>query len=83
VIKVIRKILKKTSTLKEYLGIRKIIYEDDVITILNYYDLVSIKKDLIVIKDLLIKGEELRVIYQDPVKIKIKGKIAEVIKNDK
>lgn len=79
----IKKILKKTSTLKEYLGIRKIIYEDDVITILNYYDLVSIKKDLIVIKDLLIKGEELRVIYQDPVKIKIKGKIAEVIKNDK
>ena len=79
----IKKILKKTSTLKEYLGIRKIIYEDDVITILNYYDLVSIKKDLITIKDLLIKGEELRVIYQDPVKIKIKGKIAEVIKNDK
>lgn len=79
----IKKILKKTSTLKEYLGIRKIIYEDDVITILNYYDLVSIKKDLITIKDLLIKGEELRVIYQDPVKIKIKGKIAEVIRNDK
>jgi hypothetical protein len=80
---VIKKILKKTSTLKEYLGIRKIIYEDDVITILNYYDLVSIKKDLITIKDLLIKGEELRVIYQDPVKIKIKGKIAEVTRNDK
>lgn len=79
----IKKILKKTSTLKEYLGIRKIIYEDDVITILNYYDLVSIKKDLITIKDLLIKGEELRVIYQDPVKIKIKGKIVEVIRNDK
>ena len=79
----IKKILKKTSTLKEYLGIRKIIYEDDVITILNYYDLVSIKKDLITIKDLLIKGEELRVIYQDPVKIKIKGKIAEVTRNDK
>lgn len=61
----------------------KIVYEDGVITISNYNDLISISDKLIEIKDLIIKGEKLRVIYQDPIQIKIKGKINEVINNDK
>ena len=79
----IKKVLKRTSIEKEYIGIRKIVYEDGVITISNYKDLISISDNLIDIKDLIIKGEKLRVIYQDPIQIKIKGKINEVINNDK
>ena len=79
----IKKVLKRTNIEKEYIGIRKIVYEDGVITISNYKDLISISDNLIDIKDLIIKGEKLRVIYQDPIQIKIKGKINEVINNDK
>lgn len=79
----IKKVLKRTNIEKEYLGIMKIVYEDGVITISNYNDLISISDKLIEIKDLIIKGEKLRVIYQDPIQIKIKGKINEVINNDK
>lgn len=76
------KILKKTKIEKEYLGIRKIVYEDGVVTVINYNDLISINSNLIDLKDLVIKGEELKVIYQDPVRIKLKGNIKEVLKNE-
>lgn len=80
--KMIFKILKKTKIEKEYLGIRKIVYEDGVVTVINYNDLISINSNLIDLKDLVIKGEELKVIYQDPVRIKLKGNIKEVLKNE-
>ena len=82
VMKMIFKILKKTKIEKEYLGIRKIVYEDGVVTVINYNDLISINSNLIDLKDLVIKGEELKVIYQDPVRIKLKGNIKEVLKNE-
>ena len=76
----IKRILQKTKIDKEYLGLRKIIYEDKVITIINYTDLIRINQNVIELFDLTIKGEGLKTIYQDPVKIKIKGNISEVVK---
>lgn len=72
--------LKKTKIDKEYIGLRKIIYEDNLITIINYKDLISINSSLIDLCNLIIKGEGMKVIYQDPVRIKIIGNISEVTK---
>ena len=72
--------LKKTKIDKEYIGLRKIIYEDNLITIINYGDLITINNSIIDLKDLIIKGDGLKVLYQDPVRIRIKGNISEVLK---
>ena len=74
----IKKILERTKIEKEYIGLLKIIYESDLIVIINYKGTKSINSTLIELLDLTIKGEGLKVIYQDPSRIKISGKISEV-----
>lgn len=74
------KILKKTNVPKEYLGDLKITYVNELIVVSNYKELISINSELVDLSGLNIKGKELRVIYQDPVRIKVIGKISEVLK---
>lgn len=74
------KILRKTNVPKEYLGDLKITYINNVMVVTNYGELISINSVLVDLKGLVIKGEKLKVIYQDPVRIKIDGKISEVSK---
>jgi hypothetical protein len=74
------KILRKTNVPKEYLGDLKITYINNVMVVTNYCELISINSVLVDLKGLVIKGEKLKVIYQDPVRIKIDGKISEVSK---
>ena len=73
-------ILKKTKIDSEYIGLLKVIYETDLIIIINYKRTFNINSSLIDLNELLIKGEGLKVIYQDPVRIKIRGKIDEVVR---
>jgi hypothetical protein len=74
------KILRKTNVPNEYLGDLKITYINNVMVVTNYGELISINSVLVDLKGLVIKGEKLKVIYQDPVRIKIDGKISEVSK---
>lgn len=74
------KILRKTNVPKEYLGDLKITYINNVMLVTNYGELISINSVLVDLKGLMIKGEKLKVIYQDPVRIKIDGLISEVSK---
>jgi hypothetical protein len=76
----LKKILGKTKIDKEYIGFIKIIYETDLIVVINYQSVININSTIIDLMDLVIKGVGLRVIYQDPSRIKIIGKISEVTK---
>jgi hypothetical protein len=76
----LKKILGKTKIDKEYIGFIKIIYETDLIVVINYQSVININSTIIDLMDLVIKGVGLRVIYQDPSRIKISGKISEVTK---
>ena len=76
----LKKILGKTKIDKEYIGFIKIIYETDLIVVINYQSVININSTIIDLMDLVIKGVGLKVIYQDPSRIKISGKISEVTK---
>lgn len=76
--KMLRKIFKHNSDLQEYVGELKIIYQSDIVEVINYLELISIYDKEVILSKINILGSELKVIYQDPVKVKIKGKITSI-----
>ena len=74
------KILKKQELLQEYVGELKITYQNYMLTVMNYKNIYSIDKNEVILEEINVIGEELRIIYQDKVKITIKGNISNVIK---
>ena len=71
-------LLNKAEVLQEYVGELKITYLKQVLEVVNYQNLISIYDKEVVLEKLLVKGNDLKVIYQDPVRIKVKGKILTV-----
>ena len=80
VIKVLRKIFGKSEILQEYIGELKIVYQNDSLTISNFNKIYSIDKSEVILEEIIVVGEELRVVYQDKIKIIIKGTITNVTK---
>ena len=76
----LRKIFSKSEILQEYIGELKIVYQSDSLTISNYKKIYSIDKSEVILEEIKVVGNELKVVYQDKVKITIKGKITNVIK---
>ena len=52
------------------------------ILVINYEQIHSIHSKEVILNKINIIGEELKVIYQDPTKIKVKGKIYTVTKGE-
>lgn len=71
-------LLNKTEVLGEYVGELKLTYLKQVLEIVNYQNLISIYDKEVVLQKIIVNGNELKVIYQDPVRIKVKGKIKTV-----
>ena len=69
--------------MKEYFKELKIVYLLDEVTIYNYQSLYFLSDIKVELKKIIITGSHLKVIYQDPQIIKIKGKIDKVYKVDK
>ena len=80
VIKVLRKIFGKSEILQEYIGELKIVFQNDSLTISNFNKIYSIDKSEVILEEIIVLGEELRVVYQDKIKIIIKGTITNVTK---
>ena len=80
VIKVLRKIFGKSEILQEYIGELKIVFQNDSLTISNFNTIYSIDKSEVILEEIIVLGEELRVVYQDKIKIIIKGTITNVTK---
>lgn len=78
----LNKIIRKIEGIEEYGNEIKIIYKKEELEVYNYQKLISISDDTVRLLNLLVEGEELTVIYQDPIKIKIKGKITNVTKQN-
>ena len=74
------KIFKKQEMLQEYVGELKITYQNYMLTVMNYKNIYSIDKNEVILEEINVIGEELRITYQDKVKITIKGNISNVIK---
>lgn len=70
-----KKILKRQDGFPEYVGEVKITYLMQVLEVVNYHKLLNIYDKEVILEKILISGENLKVVYQDPVTIKIKGKI--------
>ena len=75
----LRKIFKNNRDLQEYVGELKIIYQNDIVEVINYKELISIYDKEVILNKLSVLGSQLKVIYQDPVKVKIKGKIISIM----
>ena len=69
VIKVLRKIFGKSEILQEYIGELKIVFQNDSLTISNFNKIYSIDKSEVILEEIIVLGEELRVVYQDKIKI--------------
>ena len=67
-------LLKKNEVLQEFVGELKCKYQAEILEVINYHKLYSIYEKEVILSKINIKGEGLKVIYQDPVKIIIKGK---------
>ena len=80
VIKVLRKIFGKSEILQEYIGELKIVFQNDSLTISNFNKIYSIDKSEVILEEIIVLGEKLRVVYQDKIKIIIKGTITNVTK---
>ena len=76
-------VMKKHDVLQEFVGELKMIYQKELLEVINYQKLISICGNEVVIENILIKGENLKVIYQDPIRVIIKGKITSVLKGEK
>ena len=74
----LEKIINKLGVPKELVGKLKVIYTEDELIVFNYKELLSIESIKVTLKELVVMGTNIKVIYQDPVKIKIIGKISEV-----
>ena len=79
----LEKIFKRQEILQEYVGELKITYQNSMLSIMNYQNIYSIDNNEVILEELKVIGEELRIIYQDKVKITIKGNISNVIKKGK
>ena len=77
-----KKIIGKSEVLQEYVGELKVTYQANCLTIINYNKLFSIDEKEVLFEELKVEGKELKVIYQDKVKITIKGKISNVTKRN-
>lgn len=73
-------ILRKSEILQEYVGELKVTYQNKTLSVINYEKIYSIDFKEVILEELKIEGTELKVIYQDKVKITIKGNISNVIK---
>ena len=74
------KIFKKQEMLQEYVDELKITYQNYMLTVMNYKNIYSIDKNEVILEEINVIGEELRITYHDKVKITIKGNISNVIK---
>ena len=74
----LEKIFKRNRLLQEYVGELKIVYQSDIVEVINYTELISIYDKEVILSEIIILGSELKVIYQDPVTVKVKGKITSV-----
>ena len=74
----LKKIFRQNSILQEYVGELKITYQTDVLEVVNYLELISIYEREVILSKICVLGSNLKVVYQDPVKVKIKGKITSV-----
>ena len=74
----LEKIINKLGVPKELVGKLKVIYIDNELTLFNYLELISIDTTCVKLKEISVYGTNLKVVYQDPIKIKIKGEIKEV-----
>ena len=79
----LNKIVRKIEGIEEYGNELKIIYKKDEIEICCYQKLISISDEEVKLLNIVVEGKELTVIYQDPNKIIIKGKILNVSKTNK
>ena len=77
-----KKIIGKSEVLQEYVGELKVTSQANCLTIINYNKLFSIDEKEVLFEELKVEGKELKVIYQDKVKITIKGKISNVTKRN-
>ena len=75
-------LLNRAEVLQEYVGEMKITYLKQVLEVVNYQNLISIYDKEVLLEKLTIKGSELKVIYQDPVRIKVKGNILTVSRRE-
>lgn len=76
------RLLKKINIPKEYLKELKIIYVDKSLEIINYPLLVEITKSKVSFVNLYVFGQNLKVVYQDKVLIKITGEITKITKKE-
>lgn len=68
-------LLNRTEVIGEYVGELKITYIRQILEVVNYQNLISIYDKEVVLEKVLIIGSEIKVVYQDPVRIKIIGNI--------
>lgn len=78
----LKKLFRKNEVVAEYFNELKIIYQQDTILVINYEQIHSIHSKEVILNKITIVGEDLKVIYQDPIKIKVKGKIHTVTKGE-
>ena len=74
----LEKIFKRNRLLQEYVGELKIVYQSDIVEVINYTELISIYDKEVILSEIIILGSELKVVYQDPVTVKVKGKITSI-----
>lgn len=73
-----KKLFKRNEVLGEYFNGLKLIYQEDTLLIINYERIDSINSSEVILSKINVVGKDLKVIYQDPIKIKIKGKITTI-----
>ena len=74
----LKKLFKRNEVLGEYFNGLKLIYQEDTLLIINYERIDSINSSEVILSKINVVGKDLKVIYQDPIKIKIKGKITTI-----
>ena len=77
-----KKLIGKSEILQEYVGELKITYQSECLTVINYKNIYSIDDKEVLLEEVKVEGTGLKVIYQDKVKITIKGNIINVSKRD-
>lgn len=75
----LKRILKKADVFKEYYGELKFIYTDLTLEVINYESIISIDDVKVCLKEVTVNGYNFKIIYQDPVKIIIKGAIDSIM----
>ena len=77
-----KRLLAVTDIPKEVLGDVCIYWTTQQLEIYNYAQVIKLDKQEIIFKALKINGSELKIIYQDPVLVRITGKINQIIKGE-